>query len=542
MVRSFEYWIDRYRFIVICTGATVIPIFFLPFTPEDPFLIPKQSLLCLFAGVLGIVVLHPPERLLLPSRRSLLLSSLVFLISLGISIPGSTNYHSGLYELKRWIFLFVLFFSAIYIPWNSSRIRMLMILSMLVCCIVSVSALLEYFEIVPFYLYPFQTGRLYSFFGYQNIMAQYLSIMVLWGIGLTASSSTFRIRILFFIATLLSLSALLLTFCRGALVALGVCICLLCLHFYKIMKGKKVNTFLNREVWSMVLILFLLIFLGGSLFFVFTAFHDVKTTQLVMFALNRGDSNRFVIWKDTMHMFFNNPLRGVGLGNYPIVYPAYETGNSPWLILYAYNIFLHIVAETGIIGLCGFIIFSLTLFFYLHRQSALWDMSGNKMIFYFILYGCISTFIQSMVSYNFHSPTSAFFFFVSLGILCSSDRELTINRAIAFSKSRKNAVLVSCLIMPLIITGIIDEYKKIKGHYFYSQALLSLKGQDTVKGISYSAKALEYFPYNPDYHYLIAKKYRETGQIQLAFDHFLKAGELSPYIYKTSGITINDLR
>lgn len=529
MARYLEDWIDRYRFFIVCSVIAIIPIFFLPLTPDDPFLIPKQVAVSFFACSLGLVVLYQFKQFLQTSSKMLLVSSLIFLICISLSIPGSTNYHEGMSEFNRWIYLVILFFSAIRINWTPLRIRMIMIVGIIISGIIAISALLEFFETIPFYLYPFKTGRLYSFFGHQNIMAQYLTIMALWGTGLTLSEHNLKKRLFFLILTVLSGLAILFTFCRGAILATIISLCIFLFHFLKDIKAINMNKLLTKKVWYIVILLLFFLMAGGLLLLYMPNFQKSKTVYLLLSALNRGDSFRLTIWRDTINMLISNPLRGIGLGNYSIVYPLYKSADFNFLNLYAYNELLHIVAETGIIGFIGFILFFIVIFRISYKQLASLQFSDEKIMLLGIFYGCVATILQSMVSYDLHSSTSSAIYFISLGILCA--QRAGFKKQLVNYKKFNGKIIVLLISIILSIWGIFSEAKKIIGHHYYSQALLYSKKGNGDKSIEFALRALQFQQYNPKYHYFLANKYLERGRTQIASSHFQDAQELSPFIY-----------
>lgn len=76
-------------------------------------------------------------------------------------------------------------------------------------------------------------------------------------------------------------------------------------------------------------------------------------------SLNPGVEMRLAVWKDTMRLFRARPITGHGLGTYDVV--AYTlTENAPdheglyrgagW---HAHNVYLHLLAETGMLGLAA---------------------------------------------------------------------------------------------------------------------------------------------------------------------------------------------
>lgn len=72
---------------------------------------------------------------------------------------------------------------------------------------------------------------------------------------------------------------------------------------------------------------------------------------------------RLAHWQAALDMWRDAPWLGVGIGNYPTVYPAYAVGRWREPLGHAHNIYLNVGAETGLLGLCAYAAFWL---------SALW--------------------------------------------------------------------------------------------------------------------------------------------------------------------------
>lgn len=64
---------------------------------------------------------------------------------------------------------------------------------------------------------------------------------------------------------------------------------------------------------------------------------------------------RLAHWQAAWRMVSNNPLLGVGIGNYVPVYPAYALPGWEDPLGHAHNYYLNIAAEAGLIGLGGYL-------------------------------------------------------------------------------------------------------------------------------------------------------------------------------------------
>jgi hypothetical protein len=81
----------------------------------------------------------------------------------------------------------------------------------------------------------------------------------------------------------------------------------------------------------------------------------VREHQLASLSFYRA-SNRLDWWRAGLGMFFDRPLSGVGLGNFQSAYLTYKTGASQ-NTLYAHNIFVTLLSESGLMGVGGVTVF-----------------------------------------------------------------------------------------------------------------------------------------------------------------------------------------
>ncbi len=73
-------------------------------------------------------------------------------------------------------------------------------------------------------------------------------------------------------------------------------------------------------------------------------------------------AERLAHWIAGLHMFFDHPLLGVGIGNYAQAYPQYFVTIFTDPLGHAHNYYINIAAETGSIGLIAYILFILAIF------------------------------------------------------------------------------------------------------------------------------------------------------------------------------------
>jgi O-antigen ligase len=82
------------------------------------------------------------------------------------------------------------------------------------------------------------------------------------------------------------------------------------------------------------------------------AFYDVRGVPI-------NDENyaviqRLAFWQTALLMAGAHPWLGVGLGNFAAAYPPFALLNWPLAIGHAHNIYLNLLAETGVFGLTAY--------------------------------------------------------------------------------------------------------------------------------------------------------------------------------------------
>ena len=119
---------------------------------------------------------------------------------------------------------------------------------------------------------------------------------------------------------------------------------------------------LNPTQWRKVLLILIVgAIIGGGL----AARSDRMTRYVVSTILeperNPGVELRLNAWRDAIHLFRSRPLTGTGLGTYDeVTYRLETTTADPYFRRqgwHAHNVYLHLLAETGVLGLIAWCYF-----------------------------------------------------------------------------------------------------------------------------------------------------------------------------------------
>ncbi len=237
-------------------------------------------------------------------------------------------------------------------------------------------------------------------------------------------------------------------------------------------------------------------------------------------------SERIIWWKTAFLIFKENIFVGCGLGNYTVLFKVFR----PQLVLntlFAHNIIMQLMAETGILGLISFV--GLIISFYINILNKI-SHSKDK-YFYFSLSLSITAFlIINIFDYSFFAPACMMIFFI---IFCSA---FTFEHK-KLAKERINTYILICLFIcftAFMIRPILAQTHYNKGIDWYVANQYKFAVQEFEKAINLDKK-------NPEYYAQVARAYfalydqnrNETGQIYI--DKAIEYNKEAIKLYKHSG-------
>ncbi len=116
--------------------------------------------------------------------------------------------------------------------------------------------------------------------------------------------------------------------------------------------------------------------------------------------------SRSELWQNTSKMIKDHPILGVGLGAYQFVYPRYDQSSGILRAEQAHNDYLHIIAETGIVGLLLTLGFIVILF---GKGFALMQTKNvrRRVVVLGALAGCFGIAVHSFVDFNLQITNNA---------------------------------------------------------------------------------------------------------------------------------------
>lgn len=307
---------------------------------------------------------------------------LMMIIGVTASIAAGGNYRTGIGILKGWFVLPIIFSIIAY--------------DLALC---DKKLIQKYFEIIfysgaalsflglLFLLSGNLTydGRLRIFYDSPNQLAMTLApafIVGLFLLGKKISVGTSSSKLILYILFILLIGAnLYASKSAGALLSLAA---VLFPIFYKVAWKKKVRIKLAVAVLLAILATSLIISFQGS----------------ILNKISGGRSSlasRIMIWKAAFFIARDNPVFGIGPGNFQTRYLEYQKYFPPYLEWSApqpHNLYLAFWLEAGMVGLVGFI-WLLIIFFQDNKKAVLFNRDFSLLclaiMLYFLIHGMVDT-------------------------------------------------------------------------------------------------------------------------------------------------------
>ncbi len=216
--------------------------------------------------------------------------------------------------------------------------------------------------------------------------------------------NTFK-QILIFILVFLTILALILSKSRMGIISIILALFLLFTLLSYISQNYK------HIVWFCV---FTILFLITLIFIIdinpiLQRFHNITSNQ------------RFLVWKDCIHIISDFHLFGSGLGTFQYIYPLYKENLKAAVDYhYAHNDYIHLLVETGLIGFSCLMTALIILTKDVYNFLSFHYKTENSYGFFITLgafSGVVSILVHSLADFNLHIPSNALYFSTMIGII-----------------------------------------------------------------------------------------------------------------------------
>ena len=276
--------------------------------------------------------------------------------------------------------------------------------------------------------YPLMSDRVTGSFNNQNNLAAWLTIVVPLSSCLlyfSSKSLSKKIRPLLFFLTLILIVCLVLTYTRGAWIAV-----MLSLILTGILKSKKL------AIITILTVTLLFYFstkpikertvsiakgpeLAASLLFS-SSTKSIKERTLSIPTGSGSEVHRAILWQEAVAIIKDFPFLGCGLNTYSIVAPKYKIAEGGGI--YPHNSYLQMAAETGLLGLGAFLWIIITVF-----KTSWGNLKKINDKFYNalsigLLAGLFAFLAHSFVDTNFYSLQFRYLMWFVIGLIVAVQR------------------------------------------------------------------------------------------------------------------------
>ncbi len=295
--------------------------------------------------------------------RYLILAMFLLIGTMCLSMVGATSLSLSLKEIVKWLeFATLLLLGAQYIRTR----RQIWILVTIVCLAALSQAFFgyiqAYFDLGPqaFTREGSTLLRVYGTFDQPNPYAGYINITLAIVLALALLAQNVMLRILAGMATILLAIAVYLSQSRGGELAIaGALLFIIIVGFPRLRLLVKIGGIMVLAIVGA--------YCAGLVpqHYLMPILKQLGLAGISLTAPNNADystAERLAHWIAGINMFLDHPIFGVGIGNYPVIYPKYFITIFVLPLGHAHNYYINIAAEAGIIGLTGFMLFLVAVF------------------------------------------------------------------------------------------------------------------------------------------------------------------------------------
>ncbi len=262
---------------------------------------------------------------------------------------------------------------------------------------------------------------------------------------------------------------------------------------------------------------------------------------LFLLYLLRPDSayGRLIIWKISLtEMFIEHPVFGHGIDAFQNHYMEYQAqyfknnitsigekfsaANTP----YAFNEFIKILIEQGIIGLLLFLAIIISTFYFGFKKLKETNNTINKEILIAAITSLISILVFSNFSYPFHDITSQVIFYSIIAIISSQ-----LNPSLEFRTKPMSSLIYSFFILALAIFSLLKQHNTYEAYEIWS------KNRSFDKKIESLESVMPFFNHQGMFYIDYADALYESDQKEKAI-RFLEKGKSytsNPSLYNKLG-------
>ena len=479
-------------------------------------------------------------------KSKLTLPFALFMAMAFLSSFYSINFYESITKFFHWFACF-LFFLFTITNLKKKHIEKILLIIFITAVLNALFGIIQYIfnvQIVP------QVAPPAAFFANKNMVGHFLVLCFPFGIVFFLKSQKNKLSFFMAFGSALIIVFNLYAVTRAVWLACSLEIFILCAIFF-IKRSEIKNLFWNKTktyslLFSILFIVLMLNIKGG----VDTKHLISKATSIL--DMKKGDSGkiRFTVWKNCFDIVKANPFLGVGLNNYQIISPIYNSslydgkiitdqdGIETGQLHFVHNDFLHILTELGIIGFSFFMWFGILLFYTLfktifnkeEKQNKQNKQNKQKNVFNFIPIAIFVSFVGFCVNAFFSfplylavPPLLLMFFAGVSSIYC----EEKVGIYVFNSKTTFKILFFITLILLLFISNY--HIKNLQFEQKYLEMNILLKSEKWQRLIRKVDEGHKINPYSTKPFFYSGLAYMKLGNLRESLNHFVKIAKKRPY-------------
>lgn len=494
-----------FLFGILATSVLVVKIF------PDYYLIPKQLyflflsvIIFIFLGISGIFAI---------GNKTLIFDKVdLAIIAYSIYIPLNYVFFKGISDVEQELYV-ILFCSGFYFFikgcfkrfQNQKVLKYLIAILFLFPFFQSIYGYLQLLAILPNYIQEYKVG---GSFGNSGIFSNFISVIV----PLALSVAIFKnyqkpFRVFAWIVFFFTLIILIFTNSRTSWLAVFIGIVLVISFRLKIWSTLlKAKMFIKLPVFLLSTLL--------ALFILVQLYHYKKDSS----------EGRYFVWQNTLKGIAETPVFGTGFNTFShehnIRQAEYfkthpddvKTGYLADNIIFAFNDYLQLASETGLVGLLLFLAI-IFLAIKAYFKSTHTDEQGNELLFPFFA-SFVVILVSSFVSYPLQEISIYLYFMILLAVISSGNNNQVYT-------IRLNAFAVRPLLIITVIFFLIfinTEVKRLKSNLEWGEASENILKGKTDEALKLYNNAIPDLQYSGAFLYNLGAELSKLGLFEESLD------------------------
>lgn len=519
--------------------VTLLPLAYIP-TLISLYHLPKQTFLALFAAMVLWLAARSASRQRGTVSLPLLLPVLAYAVITFLSVARAVNPYAGLVQAAQTVTGLGLFWATATVV-ADDRIRLrLFEWASLTGVVVSLIGIAQVWGLEIPTLIP--TGGPGSTFGNVNNAAHYLVLILPVSYMLFfLAREGWETRLWAFAAAVMT-TYLVYTGTRSAWAGTLLAGLVLLVFFrFKEFSAVAAAWFSRQKIWGLAVIFAFVVAMNIAPSVWIPSWGSSRSSAVARVAGLTGRVEptsfkvRIAIWANTLAMFQDHPVLGVGTGNFPVLYPLYarrvledlEIGRGR-SVREAHNDYLQLLAETGVLGFLAFAWILLALARRFIRDLAAARGQTSCLIGLAAAFGLLAFLFHAFFDFPFQRAVPASLFWILAGVLWRTSEPLPVDTPSRRLPSRAVAALV--IGMACVATGSAAwGLNALRAEYHFSRgvwALLEEKPDESGRALRH---AVSLNPFEERYFRILAVYDNGTGRYADAVHHIRQALALYPY-------------